>query len=214
MTSRLRFALIGLAVFVGGLGATVLAVSLWDDGAEAQEQVVRWGNITLTLPADSGLTAVRSFWGPDSDPPAIFLRSRVNGGSSLAIDAETGEVLSDRVEPEDRAAVNQVLQTLTLSPLDRDTAPWPYSGEPPNVPRQSWGKITFIPPDPASGISIRFGHGDGLGSSSLFLTVSNGRSVVLINADTGDVYPDTVIITPEDRDAFDRFLSAVQYAGP
>ncbi len=175
--------------------------------------VVRWGNVTLTLPADSGLTAVRSFWGPDSDPPAIFLRSRGNGGSSLAIDAETGEVLSDRVEPEDRAAVNQVLQTLTVSPLDRDTAPWPYSGEPPNVPRESWGKITFIPPDPASGISIRFGHADGLGSSSLYLKVTNGQSVFLISADTGDVYPDTVVIAPEDRDAFDRFLSSIQYVG-
>jgi len=207
VTTRLRF---GLLVFAGGLLVTGLAFwvyGLADDGAEAQAHVVRWGNVTLTLPADSGLTAVRSFWGPNSDPPAIFLRSRVNGGSSLAIDAES-------VEPEDRAAVNQVLQTLTVSPLERDTAPWPYSGEPPNVPRQSWGKITFIPPDSASGISISFGHGDGLGSSSLFLTVSNGRSVILINADTGDVYPDTAIITPEDRDGFDRFLSTVQYAGP
>ena len=182
--------------------------------AEAEVQVVRWVNVTVAVPQDSGLTVTQGFWGPESDPPALFIRSRENGSSVIVIDADTGKVIVDHIEPEDRGAVDEVLQTVSVSPLDRSMASWPYSGEPPNIPRQKWGNITFIPPDPAAGISITFQAGDGPGSSSTSLHVNNGRSAFGINTATGDVYWETARIAPEDKEAFDSFLSAIHYVGP
>lgn len=184
------------------------------DGTEAEVQVVRWVNVTVTVPEGSGLWVTQGFWGPESEPPAIFIRSLDNGDSVIVIDAETGKVIVDHIEPEHRPAVDQVLETLIVSALDRSTASWPYSGDPPNVPRERKGNITFIPPDAASGISIRIQIGDGTGSPSTSLHVTNGRSAFGINTATGDVFWETARIAPEDKDAFDRFLSEVEQVGP
>jgi len=210
-------AVLGLLALAGG-------VALWaydrgDDSAQAQVQVVRWVNVTLAVPEDSGLTAVQDFWGPDSTPPAIFIRSLENGDSVIVIDAETGKVIEDLVQPKDRAAVDQLLQSLTVSPLDRSTAAWPYSGEPPKVPRERFVNITYIAPDPASGLQVSLQVGDRVADGSppepsYGLGLQNGRSILSINAYTGETFPETTSILPEDKEAFDRFLSTVQPIGP
>ena len=124
MNSRLRFALIGLAVFVGGLGATVLAVSLLDDGAEAQAQVVRWGNLTVQVTKGSGVFAAPDYALTDEGKPVLILKK---GDSFVELDAETGIVVEERIANADRAAIQKVLATLEVSEQDVATAPWPHS---------------------------------------------------------------------------------------
>jgi hypothetical protein len=208
----LKFIIAAVALLAVAGGAAYWTLARGGDSAEAEVQVVRWVNVTVAVPEGSGLWVTQGFWGPESMPPAIFIRSLDNGDSVIVIDAETGKVIADHIEPEDRATVDGVLGTLTVSPLDRSTAPWPYSGELPSLPRERKGNITFIPPDPASGISISIQTGDGTGSPSTFLHVTNGRSVFWINTATGDAsYDEAVVMAPEDKDAFDRFLSAIEY---
>lgn len=230
---RVTYLLGGLALLTAAVTAGLWAYDRGDDSAEADVQVVRWVNVTLTVPEGSGFTpwcdswssprewgglgAWRDLWafGPESSTPAIFIESLERDESRLVIDAVTGKVIEDSIGPQDRAAVDQVLQTVTVSPLDRSTAPWPYSGQPPSVPREKFGNITFIPPDPAAGICFRVQLGIGpAGTSGASIEVNNGRSVVFIRPDTGAVGWEPDFLVAEDKAAFDRFLSTVEYVGP
>jgi hypothetical protein len=198
-------------VAVVALLAVAGGVALWaylrsDDGAEAQAQLIRWVDITVELPEDSGLIVTRDFWGERPRTPAIIIRPLDRVENGVVVGAETGAILHDRVQPEDRAAIDAVLKTVKVSPLDHSTAPWPYSGGPPNVAREEIGNISYIPPDLAAGIRITSGWGDPGGQ---FIEINNGRSVFGINPVTGEVYEEPGRILPEDREALDRFLSAV-----
>jgi hypothetical protein len=185
--------------------------------AEADVQVIRWVNVTVAVPEDSGFAVGQTFHGLESQRPALLIIPLDRPNTSVVIDAETAAILKDTVGREDRALVGEILKTVTLSPLDREAAHWPYSGEPPDVPRQREGNITYIPPDPAAGIRITVQIGDGGGAertSNASIHVTNGRSALGINTATGDVYWETAVLAPEDKEVFDRFLSTVQYVGP
>ncbi len=210
----LKFIIAAVALLAVAGGLTYWTLGRGDDSAEAEVQVVRWVNVTIAVPERSGFAAVQGFWGPESDPPAIFIRSLENGSSVIVIDAETGKVIVDHIEPEDRTAVDEVLQTVSVSPLDRSTAPWPYGSQSPSVPREKWGNITFIQPDPASGIGVTLAVGDGPEGSGHAIQVSNGRSTLSIDADSGLAIDATSSVLPEDKEAFDRFLSTIQYSAP
>lgn len=212
--SRALYTLAALALLAAVGGGAFLAYR-GDDSAGAQGQVIRWVNVTVEVPEDSGLVVTQGFWGPEGAPPAMFIRSKERGDSVLVIDAETGAVIEDRVEQADRAAVDGVFQTLAVSPLDRSTAPWPYNGEPPSGKPERLGNITYIRPDPAAGISISLQFNQvPAGSASSSLHVSNGRSALGINVATGQVYWDTAFVAPKDKEAVDRFLASVQYVRP
>jgi hypothetical protein len=218
---RILIAAVALLVVAGG--AAFWAYGRSDDGAEAQTQLIRWVNVTVEVPENSGVWVTRDFWGIESTTPAMiispFVRGEIEPGA--VVSAETGAVLEDRVQPKHRAAIDEVLKTIKVSPLDRSAAPWPYSGQQPNVPREEAGKISYITPDPAAGITVTFQIGDGVADgedtrpgSNVSIHVTNGRSWFGINAATGEVYQETAHILPEDKEAFDRFLSAVRHVSP
>ena len=215
---RIIIAAVALLAVAGG--AAFWVYGRGDDGAEAEVQVIRWVNVTVEVPEDSGLVVTRDFWGEKPRTPAIIISPLEKVETGVVIDAETGAVLFDKVRPQDRAVIDAVLKTVRVSPLDRSTAPWPYSGEPPNVPREEVGSITYTPPDPAAGISVTVQIGDGIADGrdarpgSGTIAVTNGRSAFGIDAATGEVYEETARILPEDKEAFDRFLSSLQRAGP
>jgi hypothetical protein len=209
----IRIAVAAVAVLALAGGLAFWAYDRGDDSAEAQVQEVRWFNVTVAIPEGSPVYASPGFWEPEGTPPAMFIRSR-DGDSVIVIDAETGKVIEDLVQPKDRAAVDEVLKTVAVSPLDRSAAPWPYNGEPRNVKREGWGKITFIPPDRASGITIEFSWEDDVGWSGTSMRLTNGRSSLSVDADTGTVIAGTTRILPEDKEAFGRLLSTVEYVGP
>ena len=94
---------------------------------------------------------------------------------------------------------------------DAPDAPWPYGATLPTTPRQSWGNITYLEPDPASGIVIRPGISDfGPDGASKFLIVSSVVSSRHINAETGDVNTLLDRVDERDRAAFDRFTSSIE----
>ena len=210
MVRLFLLAVILLAAAAGGAAYWLLVRD--DDSAEADVQVVRWGNVTIQVSEESGVLADRTFVPAQIKPPdggpALILRK---GDSLLVIDADTGKVLEDFVGDGDKAAIQEAADSLKVSELDKENATWPYSDPAPDAPREQTANVTFVPPDPASGIIVRKMVNDPGGWG---LIVTNGRSTLTIDAETGDIIEENTLILPEDKEAFDRFLSAAEYIGP
>jgi hypothetical protein len=188
----------------------------------------RWVNVTLELPVDpaakpwyelrpseafpagSGLWIGRDFAGVDVARPFIVVASQDDPESYLTITADTGEITKDTMSAEDRAAADYVLNTMRVTPFDPKVLPWPYNGSPPDVPPIKIGNITYIPPDPAAGISITFGISEPGGD---FLEINNGRSLVFVDLDTGFYQWEPAFLVPEDKQILERFLSSVEHRG-
>lgn len=211
----LRFLIPAVVLFAAAGGIAFWAYGQTDDGAEADAHVVRWGNVTISVPEGSDVIVAREFEGPELNPPdggpvLVLFKRESFPESLLLIDAETGEVLQDIIQAADRAAIDEVLATLKVSEQDIVRAPWPYGETPPDVPRETWGRITFIPPDPASGITVRLLVND---PGPLSLNITNGRSTLSIDAETGTVIDETTLIVSNDKDAFDRSAMVQFFAG-
>src|SRR3989304_10618400 len=137
------------AVLAVAVGLAFWAYAEGDDSAEAGMEVVRWGNVTVSVPEGSGVAAARDFAPAELNPPdGGQMLVLIKGESRLAIDADTGEVIHDSVEAAERAAIDQVLATLEIKELDGKARPWPYGSARPSTQRQQIGNITYIPPDP------------------------------------------------------------------
>ncbi|MCH7999159.1 MAG: hypothetical protein IIA91_06740 [Chloroflexi bacterium] len=204
----LKFIIAAVALLAVAGGLTYGTLGRGSDSAEAEVRVVRWLNVTVAIPEGSGLIPIQSYW--QDDRPVLRVAPSYDTSLGVAIDAMTGEVILERVPPELRTVLDQMLQNITVATLDRSTGPWPYSGEPPNVPREKWGNITFVPPDHAAGFRILLMEADSPDPSTN-LYISNGRSYLIINVETGAVEKG---IAAEDDKAFARFLTTVEYVGP
>jgi hypothetical protein len=246
LRGRFRWKLATLAVValaaVGGAafwGYTAL------NQAEAETQEVRWGNVKITISANSKIAYSRMehvpWIEPDLDPrihglrPGIVLTTGMDK-SVVVIDAETGEVLDDRVLPAERAAFDAIVGTVEVVETavnEEPGAPWPYGSTLPNTPRERFGPITYVPLDPGAGISVHSLIGDSFepqppGATSS-LRVFNGRSQIHVDGagrvfiTEGDEFIELTLaeftqadpsllegIHPDDRQAFQRFVDVIE----
>src|SRR5207249_675451 len=78
----------------------------------------------------------------------------------VMIDAFTGQLVSagpdDDPVFEKREEIAPALNTVSICPFDPAAAPWPYTGAAPEGPRLTLGKLTFLQPDPSSGVQWSF----------------------------------------------------------
>ncbi len=214
----LKFIIAAVALLAVAGGLTYWTLGRGGDSAEAGVEVVRWGNVTVSVPKESGVSAVQGFAPAEIKPPdggqVLIL---VKGESRLAIDADTGQVIQDTTEDADRAAIDAVLATLEVSEQDIATAPWPYSDMPPVMPRERLGNITYVPPDPASGIvisTVLADYFDERGSIE-FIRIANAQSSMSVNTKTGLVGASGLDhVSAEDKEAFQRFLSEIELVAP
>ena len=159
------------------------------DEAPVKGQLWRWMNVTVVVPEGSIVTVGRGTVPTEVRPEggAGMDLTIPHGGdpasaSSIGIDAVTGEIVFDWVKEEDRPAIEEVLRTLAVSPFDSGVKVWPYQEElPATAQRRVEGGMSYVVPDPASG--VRFGGGVG-DPGGWFIEISNGRSTVLITRDT------------------------------
>jgi len=122
----------------------------------------------------------------------------------------------EQVRPEDREEFDAVLATLRFEGPDPPDV-WPYSGGPPEQRRREVGSITYIEPEPASGIAFRYVLSDGPQGSAISLIISNGRSSRYIDAKTAQVIMDDEEwaldqVDERDREAFERLTACIQVA--
>jgi hypothetical protein len=165
--------------------------------------------LELTYAAPDGYEGPVSSWYGE---PVVELRTPSHD-ATVVINAETG-VLVNEAGDDTRTKLKEILDTVRRSPLDPATAPWPYSGTVPEERRGSYGRISFVSPDPLSGISMSAAIADLAGPGSdpeaycgKFIAVSNWRSGMQVSACDGR--PSNVRMDPIDQAAFDAFLATV-----
>ena len=177
----------------------------------------RWVNVTVVVPEGSNVTIgrgtvpteIRPAGGPGMDL-TIHHEGDIDKVSYIVIDAVTGQVLDEQMAQGDRAAIDEVLRTLSLLPFDAAVKGWPYQAEfPADAQRRNWGGISYVVPDPASGVKVDEWIGDPNGP---FINISNGRSTILISHDTqtGVLSQQTIAVSPQDKAPFDRYFSSAQ----
>jgi hypothetical protein len=205
-------------------------------GAKAPSgyQLWRWGDVTVTVPDDPTVFVNPEDVSAEAKPPdgGLGLRmGRIDLSTSDAVwsflvDAENGAVIFEEGTGAHEAEIQQVKATIAVCPFDASTAPWPYNGEPPtDVSREGWAGLTFLRPDPASGISVSFGIGSGgqyetatpaeCEGPGQAIQVRNGRSSMGIRVDskTGVLCKNLTNVRPEDVEAFERYLAEVKVCG-
>lgn len=188
----------------------------------------RWASVSIEVPPraspddivvsrDEGLPDIYSPSPGTRVPGLRIFKQVVVGdhieGSDVYVDATTGQVVYENVLPEHRAEFEAVLATLRLEGPDPPDV-WPYSGTPPEGRRQL-ANITYIEPDPASGIAFTYVLSDGPQGSGVTLIISNGRSERRVDAETGQVIlkdGEELLgeVDERDREAFERFISSVE----
>lgn len=226
-----RFSGWKLAVLAAVVMAALGGAAFWgyaalnQTGAEGVRY--RWASVSIevprpTSPADIAVSRHEGL--PDTYSPSpgtrvpglrIFKDVVVGDhieSSNVYVDATTGQVVHKDVLPQHRAEFDAVLATLRLEGPDPPDI-WPYSGEPPDGPRQRLGDLAFVEPDPASGIKVGGMLSDGPQGSAITMIISNGRSKRYIDAETGQVIvedSERVLdqIDERDREAFDRLTSS------
>ena len=193
----------------------------------------RWVNVTVLIPDGSDITV-----GPQPiylDPQGTESRQGLSFGktdpehpeinSQVRVDAENGTVVSQDIREQHRAVMEMVLATLAVSALDRSTTPWPYNGEPPqNGTREVWGGMSYVRPDPATGIIVETAIGSyARGGESTpgeceiladgkAVAIRNGRSSAGIGLDATTHAPCKTLshVLAEDLAAFERYFSDVK----
>ena len=210
---RLFFLAVLLLAAAGGAAYWTLAR---DDGAEADVEVVRWGNITVSVSEGSGVSVARYIALPEENPPDGGLVVRlIRGDSQTLIDADDGRIVRQQIADSDRTQLEAVIATLTLEePPKADLLPWPYGKVPPSKPKMQMGSLRFWPPDPAAGITLYPSYEDSPDQPGLHLVITNGRSRRGIYGGTGEVVTSSDRVVPEDADAFERWTQAVEFVGP
>jgi len=238
--SAWRFAVVAAVVIAAVGGAAFGAYTAWNE-AEAEVQEVRWVNLTVTISADSDIHYARLSSAPEAVARGIMgpvlLLTTGGDGSTVVIDAETGQVIHDDVLAAERAAFDAVLaavEVVETEVREGPGAPWPYGSTLPSTPRERWHTISYVRPHPDSGISVQIGISDFIGppppASGPDIRVFNGRSQMHVSW-TGEVFltgGSTLSLAefvqaesrllegihPDDRAAFQRFAQAIEIGPP
>lgn len=173
----------------------------------------RWGDLTIMIP--EGVLAYGDL-DETGVPVLVIFPQEINQSYRTVIDATTGTVVAvvndaGGLRPKE-AEIQAALESVSICPLDAAAAPWPYAGEPPDGPRQTVGKLSYLEPDPATGIQV-FGGGQCNGECRTFIRVSSVRSSVYVDAGNGQVIGPAKI-APEEKEAFERYLASVQVINP
>ncbi|KPK45678.1 MAG: hypothetical protein AMJ77_07025 [Dehalococcoidia bacterium SM23_28_2] len=227
-SSRWKLIVAAVVVMAALGGAAFWGYTVFNQ-AGAEGIRYRWVNVSIEQPPyedvddivvnrHEGLPEIYSP-SPDTMVPGLRIFKQVVvgdhiEGSDVYVDATTGEVVHQDVRPEDREEFDAVLATLRFEGSDPPDI-WPYSGTPPSGPPQRVGNITYIKPDPASGIAFTYVLSDGPQGSAISLIISNGWSKRYVDAQTGEVIvedSERVLdqVDERDREAFDRLTSSIE----
>jgi hypothetical protein len=213
-TRTLAITLLGIAAL--GLAGWVGWAAFGPEGSESG-RVFTYRNVSITLErARSGLHARAVYEPPESAEkpgggPVIVIEDKPASPSGyLMVDANTGEVLVDTIGGDLRDEADEL--RASIREAEGDTAVWPLADvEAPAGPVMTWGNITYVEPDPGSGISIGLMHSDGLGWSSQDLYIHDRMSAMIVSGRTGRFEMRSV--RPGDRDAFERLAEVISIDG-
>lgn len=192
--------------FVFGIGRNSATTQDSEDSG-----LIRWLNVTIPVPPDSsGLRVLRTL-PPAAGHPFLISVMTDDGAEIIRIDAETGAVINQNIEPskEEAQAILDNIQVVDSSP---DV--WPYTDSSVPAERLSWAETSYPMPPNQSGIVVLPGSNYCATSdcSPKDLLIHNGRSYVSVDAETRIV--DVMEVRDEDREAFERLIAELSSAPP
>ncbi len=172
---------------------------------------LRYLNVAVKRPSEeSGLRMSATMLPPQSaalpggGPAIVVTDYGTSPPSGIVIDARTGEVVANTLSPEKAEAGQAIIESIRI--VSGPAAVWPVADVAPSQGREQWGNISYIPPDPASGILVAEKQEDGAGFATKVVAFWNGVSSVAV-LDTGEVVRQYA--AAEDEAAFERLLSEV-----
>lgn len=162
------------------------------ESSESAERRLRYGGLSIALPPDgSNLVARADYAPPESSEkpgggPVIVVSDAGEARSGyIVIDAVTGEVLVDTISGALRGTADAIIASARRE--EGPPALWPVADVAPSSPRIEFGNISYIEPDPGSGIFVLPDEWDGLNSSGVGLFVHNGVSRMTVDGSTGSI---------------------------
>jgi hypothetical protein len=212
-------------ILVAGLVVGVLAgmdrLPVASQEGEGGTGQLRWLNVVVDLPPEGSPVRVEALPGAPHPVVVIFVerepRAAAQPSQQVNIDAQTGEVLLDTLTAgltgdSHAREVESVLDSVRVVTDPPDV--WPYVDEPAPAALARSGTISFVSPDPSSGIVIAQVQATCLVGEDCpdLLVVHNGRSQMGIRVDTGEVYAWDHVL-PQDREAFERYAASVEVGG-
>lgn len=170
----------------------------------------RWGQITILVPDEEfAVTRYRAYpEGLGAGRPVLCFAPRdapANPGG-VCLDAEDGTILRDDTADFQREAIDAVLGSVRIGEGESDPPPWPLGVQDPEM-EKTGGKVRFWQPHPASGIALSI---TAVEPSGAYIQIESARSVMAIDATTGDVISERTDIDPQEQESFDRWLNAVE----
>lgn len=202
---------LGIAVVVA-----VLLIQPWGGGDKATGALIeyRFCNTIVKAPTSDKLGELQvtpvtgeRYGDPTRRPTLSIGVERPDRTSFVELDAVTGASISTSVNPADNVLIDGVLSSKRIE--SNAPAFWPYSAAVQVPPACFEGTFRYRDPDPGSGLIV-------LGQSGLppMLIVKNCRSAMTVTGkEAGGVQADYSGVAPEDRAAFQTFVSEVTYEG-
>ena len=224
-----------VSMFASGLLAVVLLVGCGGGGglsdgtptpyafSPGPMKTLRWLNVTVTVPAgwEVRLVDPSRF---DDQSRAILWYSAFPGEanhSQVVLNALTGSVIDEFVQPEHEDAIGALLRSLEVGEPVPGSLPWPVGeSQPDDLPRGHWGYLSYPIPSSATGLAVdpciaecfcvepRADAGE--------ITLWNGRSEAIIcyktESQTIEFHGENVL--PEDIASFERYFAGVTICQP
>ena len=182
------------------------------ESTQGEGRDLTYQNLTISLPPeDSGLRARADYAPPESiekpgGGPVIVVTDESEARSGyMVIDANTGEVLVDTIGGGLRDEADDVIASVRLD-AKPPVGVWPLADVAPPGQRTTFGIISYIEPDPSSGIFVVLVEGNGEG-----LFIHNGTSRMTFHWSIGT--SDMSLVLPEDMEAFERLARTIRVDG-
>jgi hypothetical protein len=221
MKATRTFAITLLGIVALGLAGWLGWAAFGPDAAEGEGREFTYLNVSLALPPEeSGLHAVADYAPPESGDkpgggPIVVVTDDSEAHSGyMVIDANTGEVLVDTIGGSLRDEADDV--KASIREPEGDVAVWPLVDvEPPVGRERTLANITYVHPDPLSGIFVVYGDEMGSGPSLFF---HNGQSRMLASQRIAEGAANRLRfemrVLPEDRAAFERLAATIRLEAP
>jgi hypothetical protein len=214
LKARMKTVFIALAAAAAAAAAWFGWFQFGPGSTSGSEPRMQYSGISIEQPSEeSGLLAVADYAPPESSQkpgggPIILVSDVEDDTGYLVIDAVTGEVIVDEIGPRRRKAADDLIASVRLETTGE--AVWPLADVAPPSNRMTHGNISYVEPDPSSGIFVLRQEGDGIGVSGVALFIHNGRSRMLVDGATRTI--DDSRVLEADREAFERFAETVEVA--
>jgi hypothetical protein len=168
---------------------------------------VRWLDVTIEVPDDSGVHAFGDALGPPPGGSLLQIWLPAQGHGAVALDGYTGKIALDErdtVPKELLPVVEAILSTVRVIPFDPSTPAWPYNGSPYKLEQRSVGGLNYFVPEPSTGLVVVQGCEGSCG-----IDLVNGRSYIALAERDGRLSVSGMeSVAPEDKEAFQRFLES------